>query len=185
MKTFLFSNCTIGIRLIKTLVISLLVWACTDSNITPTFNPSTSAAASRTDLPDASLASNYNLQVILRGQGSKALGLIKFRQYRDESQMIHLGVWVHDLQPNTNYILQRAVDTNLDGNCTGTNWLTLGQGLTPKSIVTDDKGSGDAELFRSVAAIPVGSTFDIHFQILKEGTTMVVMSSDCYQYTVH
>ena len=32
------------------------------------------------------------------------------------------------LEPNTSYVLQRAVDTNLDGICTRTSWLTLRMG---------------------------------------------------------
>ena len=98
--------------------------------------------------------------------------------------MIYLDTWVVGLQPNTSYQLQRAVDTVLDGNCTSTSWLTLGKGLVPQSIVTNNWGSGAAELFRSVAAIPVGSTFDIHFRIVKENTEEVALSSSCYEYTV-
>jgi len=128
---------------------------------------------------------NYDLNVLLSATSNgPELGFIKFRQNEGEPQLIHLDTRVHGLEPNTNYLLQRAVDTALDGNCTSTTWLTLGKGLDPQAIVTNDKGFGEAELFRSVSAIPVGSTFDIHFQIIKEGTLDVVLSSDCYQYTV-
>jgi len=98
--------------------------------------------------------------------------------------MIHLDTWVLGLQPNTRYQLQRAVDIVLDGNCTSTSWLTLGKGLDPQSIITNNWGSGSAELFRSVATIPVGSTFDIHFRIVNENTEEVVLSSSCHEYTV-
>ena len=52
--------------------------------------------------------------------------------------MIYLDTWVVGLQPNTSYQLQRAVDTVLDGNCTGPSWLTLGKGLVAQSIVTNN-----------------------------------------------
>ncbi|MEJ1242056.1 hypothetical protein WBG78_28170 [Chryseolinea sp. T2] len=127
---------------------------------------------------------NYNLNVWLMGDKRGELGFIAFRQKENETQMIHLDTYIRGLEPNTSYILQRAVDTTLDNNCTSATWLTLGLGLDPKPIVTNKFGFGHEELFRSVAAIPVGSTFDIHFQILKETTMEVVLSSDCYQYTV-
>jgi hypothetical protein len=121
--------------------------------------------------------------VILQGAG-RASGFIKFRQYEDESQMIHLDTWIHGLDANTAYQLQRAVDTTLDGDCTSESWLTLGEGLEPLSIVTNGGGAGIAALFRSVASIPVGSTFDIHFRIVKENTNDVVLTSGCHRYTI-
>lgn len=126
---------------------------------------------------------NFNLEVILHGDGN-AFGLVKFRQDNDVAKIVDLDVWVRDLQPNHEYKLQRAVDTNLDGNCTGTAWLTLGKGLTPQSIFTDQTGTGRQDLFRNLAAFPSGATFDIHFQIIDAVTGAVVLSSDCYQFTV-
>ena len=41
-----------------------------------------------------------------------------------------------------------------------------------------------AELFRSVAAFPVGSTFDIHFQVVDATTGAVVLQSRCYEFTI-
>src|SRR5882724_2145909 len=76
---------------------------------------------------------NFNLEVILRGEG---FGLIKFRQPNDDAFIVYLDVWLRDLAPNTSYLLQRAVDTNVDDNCTSTAWLTLGRGLQPQSITT-------------------------------------------------
>ena len=32
--------------------------------------------------------------------------------------------------------------------------------------------------------LPSGATFDIHFQVIDEDTQAVVLTSDCYQYTV-
>jgi len=124
---------------------------------------------------------NFNLEVILRGQG---FGLVKFRQPKDGDLIIYLDTWVRDLAPNTSYLLQRAVDTNVDGVCTSTGWLTLGKGMTPQAIVTDQNGTGRADLFRSVAALPVGSRFDIHFRVVEAASAAVVLESECYQYTV-
>lgn len=124
---------------------------------------------------------HFNLEVILRGDG---FGLVKFRQPNDEELVIHLHVWVRDLEPNTSYVLQRAAETNLDGICTSTSWLTLGMGTVPHEITTDDRGTGEADLFRSVAALPVGSSYDIQFRLVKVETGEVVLTSDCYRYTI-
>jgi hypothetical protein len=129
---------------------------------------------------------NYNLEVILRGDG---FGHVKFRQPgNDGLQVVYLDVWVRDLEPNTSYQLQRAVDTTIDGICTGpvppAVWLTLGKGTTPQSIVTDDKGTGTADLFRNLSSVAPGTTFDIHFRVVRQDNGTVVLTSDCYQYTV-
>ncbi len=126
---------------------------------------------------------SYNLDVTLLGAG-KASGFVKFQQFPDRPATIFLDTSVQGLEPNTNYVLQRAVDTNLDGNCTSTSWLTLGKDLVPQAILTDNVGTGSAALFRDVSAIPSGSTFDIHFQVVNMATSAVVLSSNCYQYTV-
>lgn len=130
-----------------------------------------------------SAQSSYNLEVVLRGDGNQS-GHIHFRQDKDAAKIITLDIKVHHLEPNHNYLLQRAVDTNLDGNCTGTAWLTLGKGLQPQSILTDEKGNGSEELWRNVTMIPSGTTFDIHFRVIDAVTMEVVLTSDCYQYTV-
>jgi hypothetical protein len=117
----------------------------------------------------------FNLEAILRGEG---FGLVTFRQMKDPTQnIIDLDVWVRDLTPNTSYSLQRATDTVLDGVCTGTNWLTLGKGLTPQSIDTDDTGTGRADLWRDVSSIAAGSAFDIHFRVIRTGTTNVALQT--------
>jgi hypothetical protein len=72
----------------------------------------------------------------------------------------------------------------VDGNCTSTSWLTLGKGLAPQSILTDEHGKGSESLWRDVTAIPSGSTFDIHFRVLDAVNGEVVLNSDCFQYTV-
>lgn len=124
---------------------------------------------------------NFNLEVILRGEG---FGHVKFRQPNDGSFIIDLDVWVRDLAPNTSYLLQRAVDPIVDDDCASTAWLTLGKGTTPQSITTDDTGTGREHLFRSVAIFPPGSEFDIHFRVIEQSTSAVVLTSQCYQFTI-
>jgi hypothetical protein len=130
---------------------------------------------------------NFNLEVILRaaaGGPDDGFGLVKFRQPNDAETIVHLDVWVRDLAPNHSYSLQRATDSNVNDDCAGTNWLTLGQGLVPQAITTDDRGTGRADLFRSLAALPFGTQFDIHFRVIDGVTSAVVLESACYQFTV-
>jgi hypothetical protein len=128
-----------------------------------------------------------NLEAILRpaaGGPDNGFGLVEFRQPRDSDKIVYLDVWVRDLAPHSNYYLQRATDTNVDDVCTGTNWLTLGQGSNPQAIITDGRGTGRAQLWRDLAAIPLGTQFDIHFRVIDAGTSDVVLESGCYQFTV-
>ncbi len=130
---------------------------------------------------------NFNLDVILRpvaGGPHHGFGLVKFRQPKDAHTIVYLGVRVRDLAPNHSYYLQRATDSNVDDDCTGTNWLTLGQGLVPEAIATDEKGTGRADLFRDLAAFPLGMQFDIQFRVIDAVTSAVVLDSACYQFTV-
>ena len=127
--------------------------------------------------------SAYNIEVVLKGEGNQN-GHIHFRQHPDPAKIITLDTKVHNLKANHPYLLQRAVDVVLDGNCTGTNWLTLGYGLTPQSIMTNFKGDGEEELWRDVSAIPSGTTFDIHFRVIDALNQVIILKSDCYQYTV-
>ena len=124
---------------------------------------------------------NFNLEVILRGQG---FGHVKFRQPNDDEKIVYLDTWVRDLAPNRSYLLQRAVDTTIDDDCTSAAWLTLGKGATPQTIDTDDRGTATVELFRSLAAAATGATFDIHFRVIDAITSEVVLESSCYQFTV-
>lgn len=124
---------------------------------------------------------HFNLEVVLRGEG---FGLVRFRQPNDDTRIVYLDVWVRDVAPNTSYLLQRAVDTNVDDNCTSTSWLTLGKGSVPQSITTDATGTGGEELFRDLGAFAPGSEFDIHFRVIEEGSGAVVLSSQCYQFTI-
>jgi hypothetical protein len=128
---------------------------------------------------------NFNLEVILRpAEGADGFGHVKFRQANDDATRIDLGVWVRDLAPNTSYQLQRAVDGVVDGNCTSSGWVTLGDGTVPQDIVTDDRGTAKQDLFR-VVTNPVGTAFDIHFRVVtKAAAPVTVLTSDCYQYYV-
>lgn len=142
---------------------------------------SSSAVAQEQGPPWGPETPSFNLEVVLRGEG---FGLVKFRQPNDGAFIIYLDVWVRDLLPNTSYVLQRAVDPIVDDNCTSTAWLTLGKGLQPQSITTDERGTGREALFRSVAAFPAGSEFDIHFRVIEETTSEVVLTSPCYQFII-
>jgi hypothetical protein len=125
----------------------------------------------------------FNLEVILRpSTAAGGFGHVKFRQANDDATRIDLGVWVRDLTPSTHYLLQRAVDPVVDDNCTSTSWLTLGEGIVPQDIFTDDRGTAKQDLFR-VVANPVGTAFDIHFRVVTTAG-VPVLTSDCYQYYV-
>lgn len=145
--------------------------------------PNEGTSTPTTLLPE-SLSPNRNLEIILRPvAGGGGFGLVKFRQPKDDAAIVDLDTWVRDLSPNTSYRLQRATDMTVDDVCTGTNWLTLGQGSVPRSILTDDQGTGREALFRNLSAVPLGSVFDIHFRVIDpEG--VVVLQSDCYQFVV-
>jgi hypothetical protein len=147
------------------------------------------AAAAQADVgpPWGPETPNFNLQAVLHpaaGGPDNGFGLVKFRQPNesDETQTILLDVWVRDLAPNHLYYVQRAVDTNVNDDCTGMNWTmpTLG------TITTDDRGTGRAALSRDLpAAVQPGATFDIHFRIAETPTAASgVLESGCYQFTV-
>jgi len=138
------------------------------------------SAAAQTGPPWGPETPNFNLEVVLRGDG---FGLVKFRQPNDGATIVYLDVWVRDLVPATEYLLQRAVDTQVDGTCTSDAWLTLGKGGVPQSITTDARGTGREELWRNIPA-PPGAAFDIHFRVIDKATTAVVLQSDCYQFRV-
>jgi hypothetical protein len=127
----------------------------------------------------------FNLEAILRDvTGGHGFGHVKFRQPNDADKIVFLDTWVRNLEPSHSYLLQRAADTTLDGNCTSTAWLTLGKGLASQAITTDDRGTGREQLFRNLAALPTGSQFDIEFRVIDAGTSAPVLQSDCYRFTV-
>ncbi|MFL5561718.1 MAG: hypothetical protein ACJ79K_09615 [Gemmatimonadaceae bacterium] len=127
---------------------------------------------------------NFNLEVILRAVGDgNGFGHVKFRQANDDITRVDLGVWVRDLTPDTDYKLQRAVDTVVDDNCTGSLWVTLGEGSVPQDIITDGRGTATQDLFRVLPTTAVGAAFDIQFRVVTTTGTPVLVS-DCYQYYV-
>lgn len=131
--------------------------------------------------------SGANLQAVLRpvgGAPDNGFGLVKFRQPKDADKIVYLDVWVRDLAPNHAYSLQRAVDTNVNDECTGTVWVTLGRGSVAQAITTDETGTGRANLFRDLSLVPLGMQFDINFRVIDAVTLAVVLESSCYQYTV-
>src|SRR5918911_2662562 len=111
---------------------------------------SAAAAAAQADVgpPWGPETPHFNLQAILRSAASgpdDGFGLVKFRQPNDADKVVYLDVSVRNLAPNHSYYLQRATDTSVDDECTGTNWLTLGRGLTPVAITADEGGAGRAQ----------------------------------------
>jgi hypothetical protein len=126
----------------------------------------------------------FNLEAILRSGSGSGFGLVRFRQPVDAAQIVYLDTWVRGLASDRSYLLQRAVDTTLDGACTSSGWLTLGRGLDPQAITTNDDGSGRAALWRSLAALQAGMRFDIHFRVIDAATLDPVLHSGCYRFTV-
>jgi len=154
--------------------LTLFVAACSNA-------PTTPSSAAVGAMTRANAAQGANLEVILRGDG---FGLVKFRQPKDEEAIVYLDTWVRDLEPNTSYLLQRAVDATVDGDCTSSAWLTLGKGTVPQSILTDENGTGREALFRNLSAVAPGTRFDIHFRVIKAATSAVVLESGCYEFAV-
>jgi hypothetical protein len=163
----------------------LLLVACEPSTSPPADTSAPIQPANVTD-PWGPESPPFNLEAVLRSpSGGAGFGLVRFRQPNDADQIVYLDAWVRDLAPNTSYRLQRAVDGVVDGTCTSASgWLTLGAGLSPLAIVTDDRGTGRAELFRNLGAFPVGSRFDINFRIIEDAGGGVVLQSDCYEFAV-
>jgi hypothetical protein len=179
------SHTAIQFSVLLTLLLFLSVQSCKKNN---SLNEETSSTISGSTVSQEETAPTpadppFNLEIILRGE-ARSFGHVKFRQENDAAKIVTLAVWVRDLQPDHQYLLQRAVDTNLDGNCTSTSWLTLGIGLQEQTITTDEKGTGREELWRDLSALATGATFDIHFRVVDAVTFAVVLTSDCYQYTV-
>jgi hypothetical protein len=125
-----------------------------------------------------------NFDVILRdATGGGGFGHVALRQPTDTQKIVFLDTSVR-LAPNHSYLLQRAVDTAQEGNCTSTGWLTLGKGLAPQAITTDAQGLGHELLWRDLSATPTGAQFDIHFRVIDAVTAAPVLRSDCHRFLV-
>jgi hypothetical protein len=135
------------------------------------------------DSPDAGRNLNVALPPPADGPAG-AFGKLDFRQPEDEAKIVNLDIRVRHLLPDRSYYLERAVDTTIDGVCTGTAWLRLGKGADPEAILTTAAGAGQAELFRDLSAVPTGMEFDIRFRVIDGATSGVVLQSGCYQFTV-
>jgi hypothetical protein len=131
--------------------------------------------------------SERNFVALLRpvwGEPAHAFGVVLLRQPHDTEKVVFLDVWTLGLAPNHSYSLQRATDSIVDDDCQGTNWLTLGRGLEPQAIETNELGFGRAHLFRDLATVPDGTQFDIQFRVIDSVTQDVVLVSSCHQFTV-
>lgn len=160
-------------RLLAVLALAMLAGA----------SPAAAAAQADAVTPD----SERNFVALLRpvsGEPAHAFGVVLFRQPHDAEKVVFLDVWTLGLARNHSYSLQRATDTTVDDTCTGTNWLTLGRGLEPQAIETNELGFGRAHLFRDLATVPDGMRFDIQFRVIDSITQVVVLASSCHQYTV-
>lgn len=136
----------------------------------------------------------FNLEVILRDVSADGgFGHVKFRQPNDDARVIYLDTWVRGLQPNHDYLLQRQVDLDPDGDCADaslSSWLTLGAGMTARPVTTDARGTGRAALYRDLdppgpaTGPPPGMPFDIHFRVVDATTLTPVLASGCYRFVV-
>lgn len=142
------------------------------------------AAPIQASVARSPLSERFFVAVLVPVAGAPAdgVGVLIFRQPRDAAKIVLLDISVLNLAPNHSYYLQRAVDTTVDDQCTGTNWLTLGRGLESQAITTNDSGFGQAHLFRDLAAVPEGTRFDIHFRVIDAVTSAVVLASGCHQF---
>lgn len=178
-------------RALRSLAVGLLVFgsaACGQNAMNPTAPASTAVAGLGATMSAGNAKAwgpetpPFNIEAILRpSTGGHGFGLVKFRQPNDDITRIFLDTWVRDLEATTQYRLQRAVDTVLDGTCSSEAWLTLGKGLAPQTLLTDDAGTGREEFYRDLPANLALQTFDIHFRI----TTLIdveVLRSGCYQF---
>ena len=151
-----------------------------------TLTAAAAAAAPADSVLPTRTSERYFVAVLLpvASAPADAAGVVIFRQPRDVNKVAFLDVTVVNLAPNHSYVLQRATDSTVDDHCTGTNWLTLGRGLDPQAITTDERGFGQAHLFRDLTAIPNGTRFDIHFRVVDPLTSAVVLMSSCHQFAV-
>jgi hypothetical protein len=89
---------------------------------------------------------------------------------------VQVEVEVNQMLPDSTFIVQRRVDLNPDGVCTGSTWLTNGP-------ITTSAGGAGAEHFEVERGAPFvsGVSFDVQFRVIGQGTELV---SDCFTVTV-
>jgi len=89
---------------------------------------------------------------------------------------VQVEVNVNGMLPDSTFVVQRRVDLNADGVCTGTTWLTNGP-------ITTSSGGAGAEHFEVERGAPFlsGVSFDVQFHVIGNGTELV---SECFTVTV-
>jgi hypothetical protein len=89
---------------------------------------------------------------------------------------------VHGALPNTVFSVQRCVDLNPNGVCTGATWLNLPG--TPTPVLTTSEGGAGALHFEIARGAPFldGVSFDVQWRLV--GSDGSVLQSDCFTVTV-
>lgn len=109
-------------------------------------------------------------------------GVIRF-SHKPDDDIIILNIYAHDLPADHRYHLQYAIDTDLNGQCAATNWVSAGDHTTEFDMEADRTGAIIEEYKIPASRMLNGSSFDIRFQ-LKDQTSEVVLTSTCYPYRV-
>ncbi|HEX7981529.1 MAG TPA: hypothetical protein VF461_23155 [Gemmatimonadaceae bacterium] len=171
--------------LLVLVIAALGTTACATDGTAPRPEAPSHAALDVAGAPWGPASPPFNLEAVLRAPaGQDGFGLVEFRQPNDADQIAYLDVWVRNLAPNGHYIVKYATDADVNGDCTNTDWVDLPRPFRPTPINTDDRGTGRGALFLDLSAFPVGSTFDIHFEVVDAFGGTVMLTSGCYQFTV-
>ena len=123
----------------------------------------------------------FNYTIELYG-ADNTKGVIRFTQ-KDGGEIIILNIYAHDLPADHRYHLQYAIDTELNGQCSAGEWINAGDHHIDFDMEADRTGAIIEEYKIPASKILNGSSFDIRFQ-LKDHTSEVVLTSDCYPYRV-
>ena len=188
-KIFFFVALVSGTTMFQAILVLGLLFSLNGCQKDAPLRPDAQALNGDTKSPAESAAELYpfNLNVTLvdaSNSESKSFGYIEFRQNPDTARIITLTTTLARLKPNHAYMLQRAVDPITSTACLSVSWLTLGLGLIPYSITTNNEGNAKTQLWRAVTSIARGTAFYIHFQVVDTESLQVVLVSDCYQYQV-
>jgi hypothetical protein len=89
---------------------------------------------------------------------------------------------VHGSGANVAFVVQRRVDLNANGVCTGATWLNL-PAPNPQSLTTSDGGAGALhfEISRGAPFLD-GVRFDVQWRLV--GSDGSILQSDCFSVTV-